>query len=242
VIAGGVTVVTGAASGIGAACVRAARERGSSVVAVDRAPVEAAEGVTPVQLDVGDAEAVAALGDQVRAVYGRCDVLICSAGIAPVGNATDCTVDEWDAAFAVNARGTWLCCRALLDLLAEGDGGAIVTIASGAGLRPHGDLAAYSASKAAVIALTRSMALAYGPRGVRVNCVAPGVIDTPLNDAVVAERGGGPAALEALVAGTALRRVGRPEDVAATVAFLAGADAALITGSTVVADGGRVLH
>jgi NAD(P)-dependent dehydrogenase (short-subunit alcohol dehydrogenase family) len=238
---GAVVVVTGAASGIGAACVAGALERGASVVAVDRSEQEAAERVTPVAADVTDPAQVDAMADAVRGAHGRCDVLVTSAGIAPVGSAGECTVEDWDAAFAVNARGTWLCCRALLPLLAEG-GGSIVTIASGAGLRPHGDLAAYSASKAAVIALTRSMALAYGPAGVRVNCVCPGIVDTPLNETVVADRGGGAQALQALAANTALGRVGRPEEIAAAVLFLAGREATLVTGATLVADAGRVLH
>jgi NAD(P)-dependent dehydrogenase (short-subunit alcohol dehydrogenase family) len=238
---GAVVVITGAASGIGAACVAGALERGATVVAVDRRPPPSAEHVTPVVADVSDPSQVAEMANTVRRAHGRCDVLVTSAGIAPVGTAGDCTVEDWEAAFAVNARGTWLCCRALLPRLTQ-RGGAIVTIAAGAGLRPHGELAAYSASKAAVIALTRSLALAYGPAGVRANCICPGTVDTPLNDAVVADRGDGREALQALVAGTALRRVGRPEEIAAAVLFLAGEDATMVTGATLAVDAGRVLH
>jgi NAD(P)-dependent dehydrogenase (short-subunit alcohol dehydrogenase family) len=229
---GRIVVVTGGASGIGAAVAARLRAAGDTVLVADLA------GDPPV--DVTDNGSVTALAERVRAEHGRCDLLVNSAGALAVGTVTEVTEADWDRAFAVNVRGVWLVCRALLPLMPPGS--AIVNVASAAGLRPITDMAAYVASKSAVVGLTRAMALDHAEQGIRVNCVCPGLVDTPMSAA--AQRQRPPTAHDAVAgfAGYLVKRLAEPDELAAAICFLGSPEAAYVTGSTLAADGGRTLH
>lgn len=233
---GQVAVVTGGASGIGAAVVDQLRQAGANVIAADITPGESDARV----VDVSDSASVAALAAAVEHEAGRCDLLVNCAGAVVAGTITDCSEQDWDRVFAVNTRGVWLTCRHLLPLMAAGS--AIVNVASGAGLRPIANMAAYVASKAAVVALSKAMALDHADRQIRVNCVCPGLVDTPLAAQAQQQR---PAAVKHAVAafdGYLIKRMATAEEIADCICYLGSARASYITGIAVAIDGGRTLH
>jgi NAD(P)-dependent dehydrogenase (short-subunit alcohol dehydrogenase family) len=238
---GRIAVVTGAASGIGAATAQALTAEGATVVGLDiQAPAKPGGPFEILSADVSAASDVAAAADAVASRHGRCDVLVNCAGVADVGPAGECTEQQWDRLFDVNARGTWLVCRAFLALMPHG--GAIVNVSSGAALRPMPGLAAYAASKAAVVALTRSIALDYADRGIRANCLCPGVIDTPLANTTQQLRPAGDREAVADYRDYLIKRAGRPEEVAESILLLCSPQLGYLTGSTLAVDGGRTLH
>lgn len=239
---GRVAVVTGGGSGIGAASTRRLRARGAVVVVVDKmvgSRTAMHDATLALACDITDAAAVDRVVDRVTADFGRCDVLINCAGVAPVGDAVTCSEAEWDYAFDVNAKGTWLVCRAFLPQMIAAGGGVIVNVASGAALRATPGMTAYSASKAAVVALTRSIALDYAENNIRANTLCPGAIDTPLHRKTtrLRQEGGyvGPAGAVPAIVGT-------PDEMAEYILLLAEPGSRSLTGSTLVADGGRVMH
>ncbi|HXW79761.1 MAG TPA: SDR family oxidoreductase, partial [Acidimicrobiales bacterium] len=170
-----VAVVTGAASGIGLRTCELFLDEGMTVVGWDRdkVPGELAERRRLLEMtaDVSDGREVGAASERVRDLLGRCDVLVNCAGVLTNGTVTETTEDEWDRTIAVNLRGAWLTSKALIPLIASSGGGAVISVAAGAGLRPLPGLAAYAASKAALISLARSIAIEYASAGVRSNCV-----------------------------------------------------------------------
>jgi 2-keto-3-deoxy-L-fuconate dehydrogenase len=228
-------LVTGAGSGIGAAVARGLHAEGADVVLADTAGdrVQAlaaelgdrAEGLT---LDVRDEDAVSG------AVAGL-DVLANVAGIGSTTNAPDTPLEVWENVFAVNARGTFLCCKHAIPSMIERGGGTIVNIASVAGMIGLPNRVAYSASKGAVIALTRALAIDHVRQGVRVNAVCPGTVDSPWVRRLVEDVG---ESLDTLRARQPMGRLGTPEEVAQAVLYLASDAAAFVTGSGLVIDGG----
>lgn len=232
----GVAVVTGGASGIGAAVAARLRAAGTTVVVADLAP-----GPGDERVDVADRDSVRSFAGRVAAAHSRLDLLVHCAGAVAVG-AVDTpspdAEDDWDRVLAVNVTGVWAVSRALLPLM--GAGGAIVVVASAAGLRPIADMAAYVAAKSAAIGLSRSMALDLAPRGIRVNCVCPGLVDTPMARAAQAARP--PEARRAVATRRdyLIDREGTADELAEAV-VLAGTHRYL-TGSTIAVDGGRSLH
>jgi 2-keto-3-deoxy-L-fuconate dehydrogenase len=166
---------------------------------------------------------------------GDLEVLVNVAGIGSTTNAPDTPLEVWENVFAVNARGTFLCCKHAIPGMIERGGGAIVNIASVAGLVGLPNRAAYCASKGAVIALTRAMAIDHVRQGVRVNAVCPGTVDSPWVRRLVDEAG---ESLDALRARQPMGRLGTPEEVAQAVLYVASDAAAFITGSGLVIDGG----
>ncbi|GAB3174239.1 SDR family oxidoreductase [Myceligenerans halotolerans] len=180
--------------------------------------------------DLAVEDDVRALYDAAMAEFGRVDAVVNNAGVATGGPIEAMTADEFDRVVSVNLRGTFLSCREAARRLS--DGGRVVNVSARipAGAAPM--LGVYAAAKAGVEALTRSLAHQLGPRGITANAVAPGPTDTPMLDA------GARANAEAIAGQTPLRRLGRPEDTASVVAFLAGPDGAWVTGQTLHADGG----
>lgn len=231
-----VAVVTGGASGIGAAVAAQLRTAGATVEVADVAPASS----TALPVDVTDADLVGAFAQRVRATHGRCDVLINCAGAIAVGDVTQCSEEDWDRVFSVNVRGTWRMCKSLIPLMT--DGSAIVNVASGAGLRAIPDMAAYVASKHAVVGLTRAMAVDHASRGIRANCVCPGLVDTPLaRDAQELRPEPTRQAVQAHDGYLVKRSADAPE-VAESICFLASDSCRYITGTTLAVDGGRSMH
>jgi 2-keto-3-deoxy-L-fuconate dehydrogenase len=214
-------LVTGGGSGIGAAVVRRLAADGLEVTVADLAP-----GADGVVLDVRDEAAVAAAMVDV-------DLLVNAAGIGSTTDAPSTPVQVWDDVFAVNARGTFLCCKHAIRGMKARGGGAIVNVASVAGLVGLKNRVAYSASKGAVIALTRALAIDHVGDGIRVNAVCPGTIDTPWVQRLVSDAG---ESLDALRARQPMGRLGTPEEVADAVLYLTTAEFA--TGTILTVDGG----
>jgi 2-keto-3-deoxy-L-fuconate dehydrogenase len=228
-------LVTGAGSGIGAAVARRLHAEGADVILADvRAePVEAIAGelgqrAQAVRLDVRDEDAVGAVAREV-------DVLANVAGIGSTTTAPETPLAVWEDVFAVNARGTFLCCKHAIPGMIGRGGGSIVNVASAGGLVGLRNRAAYCASKGAVIAMTRALAVDHVADGVRVNAVCPGTVDSPWVARLVEDAG---ESLEALRARQPMGRLGTPEEIAEAVLYLASEDAAFVTGTVFVIDGG----
>ena len=227
-IAGKRALVTGAGSGIGAAVARRFAAAGAEVIVADLTPAAVADelGMRALQLDVRD-EA------QVAPAVGDLDVLVNVAGIGSTTSAPDTPLEVWDDVFAVNARGTFLCCKHAIPGMAARGGGAIVNVASVAALVGLRNRAAYCASKGAVVALTRALAVDHVGDGIRVNAVCPGTVDSPWVRRLVDEVG---ESLDALRDRQPMGRLGTPDEIADAVLYLAAAE--FVTGSVLVIDGG----
>jgi NAD(P)-dependent dehydrogenase (short-subunit alcohol dehydrogenase family) len=243
-----VAVVTGASSGIGRATAHQLAGEGVSVVladvvdpAAEAEAVRSAGGIAfPVQLDVADETQVRDLFEWARTDLRRVDILVNSAGIAsprPV-QIPEARVDEWMRLVSVNLTGVFLCCRSAISIMRTIGSGVIINVGSELGLVGAAFSAMYSTTKGGVIQLTRALAVDHAADGVRVNCVCPGPVDTPMWRAVCA-RAGDPQAKEASeVQSTLLGRPGKPEEIASVICFLASSGASFMTGSIVVVDGG----
>ena len=231
-------VVTGAASGIGREIARMLVARGATVVAADIDPSGVPDGTIAMRVDVSEqADIEGAVATAVERV-GRLDMIFNNAGIGSTTDVLACTLEEWDRVFTVNARGVFLGTKAALPhMLAQGSG-AIVNTASIAGLVGLRDRASYCASKGAVIALTRQVAVQYAGTGVRCNCIAPGTVDTAWVDGLLSQADDADAMRATLIARQPLGRLGTPEEIAKAAIYLASDDAAFITGSVLVIDGG----
>lgn len=227
-------LITGGSGGIGAACVTGLANDGYAVIiGYNNGETEARRlaeltGGKAVQADVTDSAAVGRLFDAA----GDIDVLVCCAGIALYGLFSDVTDDEWKRVFDVNAGGVVNCCRAAIPGMVRRRSGRIITVSSVWGICGASCEAVYSASKAAVIGLTKSLAKELGPSGVLVNCVAPGAVDTDMLSSL--SKGD----FDRLRGDTPLGRLGTPEDVAGLVRFLASDAASFITGQVISPNGG----
>jgi NAD(P)-dependent dehydrogenase (short-subunit alcohol dehydrogenase family) len=236
-----VAIVTGGARGIGAAIVGALTVAGMAVASVDIADPETAAGPSGalyLRADVSRADEAQAAVGAVAQRFGRIDVLVNNAGILDCHGVHDTAEEVWDRVMAVNVKSVFLMSRAAIGYLRRADGAAIVNISSVHAMATVPRLAAYAASKGAVLSLTRQMALDYADDGIRVNAVVVGSVDTEMS-----ARHGAALASEGitLAGGTgAIGRMAQPEEVAGVVAFLASPQSSFITGAPVVADGGML--
>lgn len=252
-LSGRVALVTGAAAGIGKAIAEALADAGATVVLADvrtdrveasAAGIQAAGGSAEwVTCDVSDAGEIESMVDGVVARHGRLDVLVSNAGIPGTSHpAHETGVEDFDRVIAVNLRGVFLCAKHALPHLIAGGAGAIVNIASTFGMVGASASPAYAASKGGVIALTRQLAVDYGPLGVRVNAVSPGYVDNDMADRrsrmSAEDAAANLSAREAAAALQPLGRQGSTAEIAAAVAFLASDAASFMTGAIVPVDGG----
>ncbi len=248
-IDGKVAVITGAARGIGLSAAEALAEAGAKVVLTDMNPDLLDKAVAELAgkgyaveaetLDVTDVAGVQRVHDAIVSRHGRVDILVNNAGIAISNHPAETMADEvWSKVVDVNLNGVFWCCRAFGKSMLENGSGSIVNVGSMSGFivnRPQ-EQANYNASKAAVHHLTRSLAAEWGARGVRVNSVAPTYIDTEMNKYVYDD----PEMYRHWVGGTPMNRLGRTDEVASVILFLASDASSLMTGSIVLADGGYV--
>ena len=241
-----IVLITGGSRGIGAACVRAFATDGYTVVFLYKSSREKAEAlaqslraegkdVAAYQCDVADAAQVQTTVADILRAYRRIDALVNCAGIAHVGLFTDMTEDEWDRLFAVNVRSAFSVTKAVLPGMISRQGGAVVNVSSMWGEVGASCEVAYSATKAALIGLTKALAKEVGPSGIRVNCVTPGVIDTDMNAQLTEDD------RAALADETPLGRIGNADEVAKTILFLCGEGASFITGQILGVSGGMVI-
>ncbi len=244
---GKAVIVTGAGGGIGRAVALLFADEGASILAADidaglleetlRLIQEQGGKGVAYRLDVTHWAEVQGMVDRALGEFGRVDVLVTSAGIQGMHNPVqDLTLEEWDRVHAVNLTGVFYCCKAVIPPMVRQQSGAIVNMASIAGKEGNPMQAAYSSSKAGVIALTKSLGKELAPLGIRVNCIAPSMIDTDLVKTVPE------AYRETLKARVPLGRFGRVEEVAALIRFLASSQASYLTAQCWDCSGGRAVY
>jgi NAD(P)-dependent dehydrogenase (short-subunit alcohol dehydrogenase family) len=233
-------VVTGAGNGIGTVIARSAAKLGYRVAAwdinergVEELAAELGEICVPRRVDVVDEDSVRTAVDSLPQAPA---LLVCSAGIVRFGPLLEVSLADWDAALRVNLTGTFLVGRTVARRMAAAGGGAIVNLASVNGVAAAPNAGSYSSSKAGVIRLSEHQAMEWAPLGIRVNCVAPGLIDAGMSDAIYAD----PEIRRLRQARVPLGRLGSSEDIADSVLFLASEQASYITGQVIAVDGGLI--
>lgn len=231
-------IVTGAGSGIGFEMARLFTAEGARVLAADLDPSGVPDGCTPFKVDVTRGDEVEAMVAAALDGNGGLDILCNNAGIGSTTDVLGSTVEEWDRVFAVNARGTFLGTKYALPPMLDQGAGVIVNTASVAGMIGLKDRAAYCASKGAVIALTKQVAVQYAGTGVRCNCICPGTVDSPWVGRLLDEAPDPAQRRAELIARQPLGRLGDPVEIAKAALYLASDDAAFITGAELVIDGG----
>jgi NAD(P)-dependent dehydrogenase (short-subunit alcohol dehydrogenase family) len=245
-----VALVTGAASGMGLAAARAFAEAGAAVALADfreDAVRSAAEELVTaglkalaIRCDVTDEAQVAAMVEQTVAAFGRLDAAFNNAGVqSPVAETADASGYEFDRVISINLRGVWNCMKYELRRMREQGSGAIVNNSSIGGLIGIAGRAMYHASKHGVIGLTKSAALEYASRGIRINAVCPGTIDTPMVTDMLAKE---PEAMKDILRDQPIGRLGRPEEIAAAVLWLCSPGASFVIGHALVVDGGYTVR
>jgi NAD(P)-dependent dehydrogenase (short-subunit alcohol dehydrogenase family) len=246
-----VALITGAGSGLGLATAKAFADSGASVVLADwneKAVLAAAEELTAqghkalaIRCDVSDDAQVEGMVQQTVATFGHLDAAYNNAGVQNVlAETADTTRQDYDRVMGINLRGVWSCMKFELQQMRKQDSGAIVNCSSLGGLVGGAERGIYHASKHGVIGFTKSAALEYAARGIRINAICPGLIWTPMADQMVA--GGQGEALKAMEKSIPMGRVGRPEEIAYAVLWLSSEAASYVTGQSISVDGGFVMR
>jgi NAD(P)-dependent dehydrogenase (short-subunit alcohol dehydrogenase family) len=248
---GQTAIVTSGGTGIGRATALALAREGASIVlgGLEQQPLRDVDAeiralgaaAHVVAGDVRRAEYAEALVDAAVRTFGRLDVVVNSAGTSAVGDLALMSEATWDDVFGTNVKGVFLVCRAAIPHLVAAGGGAIVNVASQLAISAVGGFAAYCASKAAVVHLTRAVSLELIGRGVRVNCVCPGATDTPLLRRAFPGGHGPQGTLDDLIRSHPIDRLARPDEIAQAILFLASDRASFVVGEALVVDGGYVL-
>jgi NAD(P)-dependent dehydrogenase (short-subunit alcohol dehydrogenase family) len=243
-----VTVITGAASGIGLATARRMAVEGAKVVAVD--VKEAGDHVQElaqmgaealfVQADVSKPQGVERLVDQTLTSFGRLDVLVNNAGIGLPKKITETTEADWDRLMDINLKSVFLCARAAIPIMERQGGGVIVNVASELGVVGGSEIAAYCASKGGVVQLTKALAVDHSHSGIRVNCVCPGPVATPLLEYIIEGSSDPQGERRRMTQKIPLARIAQPEEISNVILFLASDESSYMTGSIVVVDGGLI--
>jgi NAD(P)-dependent dehydrogenase (short-subunit alcohol dehydrogenase family) len=243
--------VTGGASGIGLAICRHLRAEGARPLPLDLNAAQIEEAVKQLYpgeetsrfgyiVDVSDSRAVDATFQQIGRDHGPVTHAVANAGIVWRGNILDMPEETWKRVMDVNLNGALHTCRAAARQMAENGGGSILTMASIGGVLSKPERAAYTTSKAGIVQMTRALALDLAPHNIRVNCIAPGLVKTPIQQAQASEAGAG--VVEALARRAAIKRLAEPEEIANVALFLLSDLASYVTGETVVVDGGLSIH
>lgn len=240
-LAGKVALITGAGSGMGAAMSDRFHSEGAKVVAFDISGAEdetarrLGDNCLPVNGDVSEPGDVKRALDSAVSHFGKLDTLVNNAAVeGPMGTLVDTSVEDFDRMFGINTRGVFLGMKYGIPLMLQNGGGAILSIASGAGVLTTPTLGAYGASKSACIMLARTVAKEFAKHGIRSNVICPGTIDTPMLRSA-------PANISSNIANRVpMRRLGQPSEIAATAAFLVSDEASYITGAVVPVDGGII--
>lgn len=246
-----VALVTGAASGIGLATAKAFAQAGAAVALVDvnghaarvqaEALVAAGHKAIGLRCDVADIDQVEAMVKETIATFGQLDAAFNNAGIQNIlAEIADATVDDYDRVMSINLRGVWACMKFELEHMRRQGSGAIVNCSSLGGLVGGAERANYHAAKHGVIGLTKSTALEYAARNIRVNAVCPGLIWTPMVDSMVAAGQG--EAMEGMVKAIPMGRHGKPEEIADAVLWLSSSTSSYVTGQSISVDGGFVMR
>jgi NAD(P)-dependent dehydrogenase (short-subunit alcohol dehydrogenase family) len=245
-----VAIVTGGASGIGRAAAERFASEGCAVAVADvnldgarkvaGAILETGGKALAVEADVSDSESVKRLVTSTAASFGRIDVLFANAGVGSSSRLVDTTDEEWRRVHDVNEKGVFFSCREVVRFMLsqEPAGGSIVINGSISGLAGIPGQAAYAPTKGAVVEMTRQLAVELATLGIRVNCVCPGTVDTQVLRTAMATQPNPQAFLDLLLGGHPMGRIGKPEEIAAAVAFLASDEASFITGAILAVDGG----
>jgi NAD(P)-dependent dehydrogenase (short-subunit alcohol dehydrogenase family) len=251
-LSGKAAIVTGAGAGIGKAAALLFAREGASVVAgvyedSNAAQLEQEAAGLPgalaiVPCDVTRDEDAARLAAAARSRFGGLDILVNNAGIAIPGTVTDTSDEDWNRVIDVNLKGVFRCSRHAVPLMVERGGGSIVNVSSINGIRGNTRLFAYSASKGGVVGVTMAMAIDHAPQNIRVNCVCPAAIDTEMTRRSIASAADPSKQRQALIAKHPLGRIGRAEEVAYAILFLASDEASFISGVALPVDGGRSIR
>lgn len=240
-----IALITGVAGGIGRATAAELRAGGCRVFGIDLAPASVPEGIEFIEADVADPNAVARSVEAIAARTNYLDVLVNNAAVCPSAKLEDTSPELWERVLAVNLTGPFLLIKAVLPLLKRSSRAAIVNVASVHALGTSEGVAAYAASKGGLVSFTRAAALELAESGIRVNCVLPGAVSTPmLTDGFRARHPDGGSVeeqMERLAGQTPLNKIGSPEEIAKAICFLCAAeDSSFITGQTLVVDGGAL--